>query len=312
MNVFAMTARPNPSLLYRRNDANDIRLGEVVQTAPEQYDSADVVLLGLPQDEGVRRNKGRIGASAAPDAIRQSLYKYVAIDGLRLFDLGNTQLGSTLEATHQTHQDIVQQVLRDGKTLVVLGGGNDTSYPDCSALSLKTNGNLLAFNVDAHFDVRADAVRNSGTPYRQLLEEGLITSGSFYEIGYQPFANSSTYVNYLAEKGVRTFALDTVHETGLTVLLQNLLHQHDETAVFWGLDMDVVRGADAPGVSALNPTGLTGAEFCQIGRIAGAESRTRILEITEVNPAYDVDGLTCRLAAAAVWYFLATRGNNPD
>jgi arginase family enzyme len=31
---------------------------------------------------------------------------------------------------------------------------------------------VLALNVDAHFDVRADSPRNSGTPYRQLLEEG--------------------------------------------------------------------------------------------------------------------------------------------
>jgi arginase family enzyme len=39
--------------------------------------------------------------------------------------------------------------------------------------------NWIAINIDAHFDVRADNPRNSGTPYRQLLEEKLAQSGIF-------------------------------------------------------------------------------------------------------------------------------------
>jgi arginase family enzyme len=57
---------------------------------------AEVVLLGLPQDEGVARNKGRLGAAGAPDAIRQALYKCVALQSVRLIDLGNTRIQPTL------------------------------------------------------------------------------------------------------------------------------------------------------------------------------------------------------------------------
>jgi formiminoglutamase len=309
MTLFAQTTAADPDVFYKRGDANDVRLGESVHTEPDDYAAADIVVLGLPQDEGVRRNQGRVGAKDAPDAIRRSLYKYVTIAGLRLFDAGNTIIQATLEVTHDTHHELVRQILRDGKHLVVLGGGNDCSYPDCAALVMETVGDVLAFNIDAHFDVRADAVRNSGTPYRQLLEEGHISPQNFYEIAYQPFANALTYIDYLAQRGVQAFDLMTVHEIGLDALLHRALSQSRAQAIFWGLDMDVVRAADAPGVSALNPSGLTGEEFCRIGRIAGQEKRTRIFEISEVNPHYDIDDRTCRLAAAAIWHFLAAQAN---
>src|SRR5215510_2704526 len=212
MNLFEQTARINPELLFRRNDVNDVRLGETVLTDPAHYHSADVVLLGCPQDEGVRRNKGRVGAKDAPDAIRRCLYRYVTIEGLNFFDLGNTIIQDTLEATHDAHQEVVRQVLRDGKRLIVLGGGNDVSYPDCSALAIETEGDILAFNMDAHFDVRADEPRNSGTPYRQLLEEGHVKPENFYIIGYQHYANSPTYIRYFEEKGTASSNLYSIHD----------------------------------------------------------------------------------------------------
>lgn len=300
--IFDKTSRPDESLFYKRNDPNDLRLGDLVLFSPDDYEKADIVLLGLPQDEGVRRNKGRVGAKDAPDAIRHSLYKLVAADKLKLFDLGNTLIQASLEETHELHREIVRQVLRDGKRLVVLGGGNDTSYPDCSALAMETEGEILAFNIDAHFDVRADKICNSGTPYRQLLEEGHVQASNFFELAYQPFANSATYIQYLAEKGVRAYDIYQVRAVGIRALLMRLLEHGD--AIFWGLDMDSICAADAPGVSALNPSGLYGEEFCEVARVAALDSRSRIFEITELNPTYDIDERTCRLAAAAIWYFL--------
>ena len=48
-------------LFYRRDDPNDPRLGELVKRDPKDYEGADIVILGCPQDEGVKRNGGRVG-----------------------------------------------------------------------------------------------------------------------------------------------------------------------------------------------------------------------------------------------------------
>ncbi len=305
--IFEHTQRPRNSLFFRHPDPNDLRLGAVVSRNPADYGAAAVVVLGCPQDEGVRRNGGRPGARFAPDAIRQCLYRLAPPPAngrhLQMFDLGNTVIQPDLEATHERHQRIVQQLIRDGKQVVVLGGGNDTAYPDCAGLAAELP-NPLALNVDAHFDVRDSLVRHSGTPYRQLLEEAHIAPQNFYEVGSQPFANALVYRQYLDQKGVRVCDLDTLRAVGIAAFLGRALAESSAGAIFWGIDVDAVQAADAPGVSAPNPLGLTAAELCQIARIAGHDPRSRIIEFTEVNPEYDVDLRTCRVVAAAIFYFL--------
>ena len=291
-------------LFYRRNDPNDPRLGELVKRNPKDYKGADIVILGCPQDEGVKRNGGRVGAKGAPSAIRAQLYKLgvAGLERVKLFDLGDTLTGGNLEDIHERHQAIVRQVIRDGKRLVVLGGGNDISYPDVSGLALE-HPDLAAFNLDAHFDVRADSPRNSGTPYRQLLEEGHLRPERFFEVGYQPHANSSVYVDYLSTLGVGRFSRQQVQTQGIGDLFADLLNV-PATALFWGLDMDVVRAADAPGVSAPNPTGLDGRDLTELAELAGGDKRSRVFEISEVNPEFDVDDRTSRLAAVIIWHFI--------
>ncbi len=196
---------------------------------------------------------------------------------------------------------------------MVLGGGNDISYPDCAALA-KRSGDVLAFNIDAHFDVRPNAERNSGTPYRQLLEEGHLKGPRFFELGSQPFCNAQAHADYLHEKRAHVVALDDLRAKGAARVVRRALREAAAAkAVFWGFDLDVVNAAEAPGVSAPNALGLSGAELCELARLAGAEPRTRIVEFSELNPAFDVDGRTARLAAAAIWHYLAAlAGRDPS
>ncbi|PJF41091.1 MAG: arginase [Phototrophicales bacterium] len=306
MNILSQLVSPEPNLFYKRNDPNDIRLGEVVTVDHRQYAEADIIIIGCPQDEGVRRNKGRLGAAQAPNAIRKAFYRLVAPQPLQLtiLDVGNTPIQTTLEDTHTIHSEFIQKFIADNKQVISLGGGNDLAYADCMGLS-KVVDSVLAINIDAHFDVRADATPNSGTPYRQLLEEGYISPSHFYEVGSVPMVNSAVYRDYLLAKQAHIIELTTLKEQGIQSIFSEIL-KDDAEAIFWGLDMDVVRAADAPGVSAPNPIGLYGDVFCQIGGIAAADQRSRIFEITEVNPYFDIDERTCRLAAATLYQFIAT------
>ena len=54
---------------------------------------------------------------------------------------------------------------------------------------------------------KTHAERNSGTPYRQLLEEGLLRPHRFFELGSQPFCNAQAHADYLKEKRVRVMPL---------------------------------------------------------------------------------------------------------
>lgn len=318
IDIFEVTTRPKPELFLRKNDKNDVRLGEIVSAEAKDYASAEIVILGCPQDEGVRRNGGRTGAALAPEAIRKQFYKLTNFEiSARIFDLGDTIIGKTLEDTHETHAQIVGQILADEKTIVVLGGGNDISYADGRAMS-ETFGveKWLAVNIDAHFDVRADSPRNSGTPYRQLLEENLLKPQNFCEFGWQKQVNSPIYFNYLGEKGVHLISLEKIRKSSNETALNfnsfvktslGISVTESDAKMFFGFDVDSVRSSDAPGVSASSPLGFTAEEFVELAEFAGNNRRTKIIEFTETNPIFDVDDRTAKLAAVAIHRFCAAR-----
>lgn len=306
--IFELTKRPNSDLFFKKNDANDPRLSEIVSIEKEVYENAQIVIIGCPQDEGVRRNGGRTGAALAPDEIRRQFYKLTTFGiNTKISDLGNTIIGNTLEETHDTHCSVVKQLLQDGKIVISLGGGNDLSYPDGKAMA-ETFGteNWLGFNIDAHFDVRADEPRNSGTPYRQLLEENLLKPENFAEMAYQPQAASPVYFAYLRQQGVMTKSLEEIQNSKPAIQnsFEFFIESHKPVSnIFCGFDLDAVRAADAPGVSAPSPIGLTAAEFVALAEFAGSRKETRLIEFTEVNPNFDIDNRTARLVAIAMHRF---------
>jgi formimidoylglutamase len=309
--IFELTTRPDPKVRFARNDANDPRLGEVVRHDQDSYPSADIVILGCPQDEGVRRNGGRIGAAAAPDAIREQFYKLTTF-GIKkkLFDLGNTNINNSLEETHETHFTVVKQLLEDKKRVIVLGGGNDISYPDGVAMAEVFGPEWwIGVNVDAHLDVRIAEERNSGTPYRQLLEEEHLRPNYFYEVGYQTHFASPNYYAYIRDLGVNRISLEMLRsraEADLELkesIKQKFIGHSSSLNSFFGFDMDAVRSADAPGTSAPSPLGLRAGEFIQLVKYAASLANTKIIEFTETNPTYDIDNRTTKLVAIGMHRF---------
>lgn len=309
--IFNQTSRPNPAVFFTCNDKNDPRLGEIVSSDENDYETADIVILGCPQDDGVKRNHGREGAALAPDAIREQFYKLTPFNiKKRLFDLGNTNIAGTLEETHDTHAAIVKQVLQDGKRLIVLGGGNDISYPDCVAMAeVLGPESWIGINVDAHLDVRISEQRNSGTPYRQLLEEGHLLPQYFYEVAYQTHFASPVYYDYIRGLGVNRISLELLRsrEEADVELKENIrqrfIGQSASLNTFFGFDMDAVRSSDAPGTSAPSPLGLRAGEFITLVKYAASLANTKIIEFSEVNPNFDIDNRTTKLVAIGMHRF---------
>jgi len=309
--LFELTTRPDAEVFFSRNDVNDPRLGEVVRSDPERYESADIVILGCPQDEGVRRNNGRTGAAEAPTAIRREFYRLTTLNIKKnVFDLGDVKIGPTLEETHDSMTAVVKQLLFDGKRLIVLGGGNDISYADGRAMAEAFGPEWwIGVNIDAHLDVRIAAAANSGTPYRQLLDEGHLKPDHFYEVGYQTHFTSPVDYEYIRDLGVHRISLELLRSrTEAEVELKEQIRQkfigHSASLnTFFGFDLDAVRMSDAPGTSRPSPLGLRAGEFIQLVKYAASLANTRIVEFTEVNPQYDIDHRTTKLVAIAMHRF---------
>ncbi|MEP7212350.1 MAG: formimidoylglutamase [Acidobacteriota bacterium] len=309
--ISELTTPPKPEVFFSRGDVNDPRLGECVSRGADHYAAAEIVILGCPQDEGIRRNRGREGAALAPNAIREQFYRLTPFNiKKRVYDAGDVRIEGSLEDVHDAHTTLIAKFLRDRKRVIVIGGGNDISYADGRAMADVFGPEWwIAVNVDSHLDVRADKPRNSGTPYRDLLEGGHLLPKYFYEVGYQSHLASPIYYKYLRDLGVHRISLELLRSReAVDIELKEQIRQsfigHSESLnTFFGFDMDAVRSADAPGTSAPSPLGLRAGEFITLVKYAASLANTRIIEFSEMNPKFDIDNRTAKLVAIGMHRF---------
>lgn len=300
--------------------SDDRQLGEVVEFwrgDPGALRNGRAVLVGFPQDEGVRRNRGRAGAAEAPAEIRRWLYRLSPWDGMAdvnlgwspPLDAGNVRTSGTMEDSQEALGEVVGGLLAAGAVPIVLGGGHETAYGHFlgyAAAAVRVG----VINLDAHLDVRPleDGTGHSGTPFRQMLDHpGRWLAGEAYVcLGAQPQAISRAHSLFVRGRGGRIHWAPEVHGT----LTQRFVEERDRLAeagchVYLSIDADAVKAADMPGVSAPNPAGLSGEEVMACARFAGRSPAVASMDIVEINPRLDQDGLSARWAAALVWNFLS-------
>jgi formiminoglutamase len=293
-------------ICQKSHDPYDLQMQDVSLFSIDDLPQATHVVVGCPQDQGVQRNHGRPGAAMAPEAIRAMFYrlKPPANQGsVRLLDLGDIRVDGALEEIHDRLQTVVAAALAEGKKVIVLGGGNDISFADGAAMA-KVFGEIAAVNIDAHLDLRISDCCHSGTPYRNLLDHGLLRPGNLFEVGIQPSANSAVYLGDAMDLGVQVTTLKEVRRQGAGTFFSALLASLHDRALFVGIDMDSVRNADAPGVSAPSPIGFTAEEVLHFAADCHHHRAIGVFEISEVNPKFDRDNCTASLAALVIYTFL--------
>jgi formiminoglutamase len=306
-----------PANLHRSDDP---RLGECVtfwRAGTPELRAGRPILVGFPQDEGVRRNGGRIGAADAPAAIRHWLYRLTPrnavqdadLTALDLLDLGNVRCGSDLEESQQALAEVIAAILTAAAVPIILGGGHETAYGHY--LGYVGAGRQIAIlNVDAHLDVRPliEGRGHSGSPFRQALEHPNqpLPGERFVVLGAQPQSVSRDHQLYVQNKGGIIHWAEKTRDRIETVFREEC----QRLATNWGsvyvtLDSDVACQADVPGVSAPNPLGLSGQAVAACAAAAGACPAVCSFDVVEINPSLDRDGQSVRWAAAVVWHFLS-------
>jgi formiminoglutamase len=78
-------------------------------------------------------------------------------------------------------------------------------------------------------------------------------------------------------------------------------------AIVISLDMDAIQASFAPGVSAPAIEGFQPSEILEMMLIAARDPKMVSLGIYELNPEFDVDDRTARLAATAAFHLLDER-----
>lgn len=302
------------------------RWHEVVRAADPQQahlDDADyrqISLLGFSTDEGVRRNNGRVGAAEGPTALRSALaplalHGPLASGQVRLSDYGDAATeGQDLEAGQAAAaQAILQALDAPGTQLtVVLGGGHETAWSSYqglmrSACMQPRNGRVPRWgvlNLDAHFDLRQESRPTSGTPFAQIAEAEEAAGRpelNYSVVGISEPSNTGALFDRARRLGVRWLTDMDCAESGAIGIAHFIAEFAAELEVLYlTIDLDLLPAADAPGVSAPAALGVDTPLVVAAVRAAAATGKLRLVDVVELNPAYDEQGRTARTAARLI------------
>ena len=303
-NPKSYTGRVSNENLYLHEKISCVAINTV-----ETASKTTIALLGYACDTGVIRNHGRAGAIKGPDAIRKQLGKLPnhLSDETSLSDMGTITCEDTdLEATQQMLSDTIKKLLDTAIFPIILGGGHDIAYGTFNGIRkhLGKSKTIGIINFDAHFDLRSDKNGNtSGTPFYQIASDcnEIDTPFHYLCLGIREDANDSSLFNTAKELDVKFILRDTFrieYHNEINAWINAFIKNVD--AVYVTIDLDGFSSAYAPGVSAPSPMGFTPDVVLASLKTIISSGKLAALDIAELNPEFDIDNQTARLAASLV------------
>ncbi|MCC9067476.1 formimidoylglutamase [Arthrobacter cryoconiti] len=262
-------------------------------------------LLGFCSDAGVRRNLGRVGAAGAPAAIRTALGSLAFHSNRTVTDTGDVVVsGDALEDGQARAGRALTAMLDAGQLTCVLGGGHETafaSYLGVAGTAAVSNGARLGvLNLDAHFDLRDSPSPSSGTPFLQMARA---EAAAGRELNYA--------VVGISEPNNTRALFDTAHQLDVKYLLDEDCSEERAVAfvsaflesvdiLYLTIDLDVMPAATAPGVSAPAAYGVPLPVITAVCRQVVASGKLFHADVAELNPEFDVDNRTAKVAARLI------------
>ncbi|MGS2719440.1 formimidoylglutamase [Paraglaciecola aestuariivivens] len=301
-----------------RTDSEDGQKGlRFHQVVGQQNHQQSCALVGFQCDLGVAANKGRVGSALGPNAIRSSLANLAWHAPCNLFDAGNIKAAHQLADAQDLYAQSIQQSLTKNQFVIGLGGGHEIAWGSYQGLfqhlAKHPNKSIGIINFDAHFDLRKPAPSaSSGTPFRQIAEycQEYDLDFNYVCLGVSEAANTPALFDYA--KQTRTeYLLDTdCTFQAAKHLLEPFLFNIDELYVT--VCLDAFPAYQAPGVSAPSALGISVQMVIDtLHWIAQSQAsfgfNWSLADIAEMNPNFDQDNRTAKLAARLVFEMLKAK-----
>ena len=312
---------------YSKNDILSItkirrfetKLGERIQHLKTDDDwpealgksTAKYVLVGIPEDIGVKANHGTGGADTSWLPFLNSFLNIQSNDflsGESILLLGHFDFGDikyliennaynkdelinayrhAVKIIDDEVEDIIKAIATAKKIPIIIGGGHNNSYPIIKAVSkglykaeVIPLAQINCINLDAHADYRPTEGRHSGNGFRYAEEDGYL--GKYAMIGL--------HQNYLAQNELLeihespfihycTYEDIFIHER--QNFIQAISHATgftEDTYAGIELDLDSIQRVLS---SAHTPSGITALQARQFVNFTATDAKVAYLHICE-------------------------------
>ena len=288
-------------------------------------------IIGVPMDLGA----GRRGVDMGPSAIRiAGLNQAVALLGYQVTDAGNVHVHPP-EAVEEMNPRArylaqiadaaeelagrVEAALEEGALPIILGGDHSIAIGSVAGLASyhrKRDEHVGIIWLDAHADSNTPETTPSGNihgmPLAALLGYGARELTHIAGFAPKVLPENSVIIGarsidpgergFIKSHGIRVFTMSELDERGMAGVIAEAVEIATlNTAGFHvTMDMDFLDPFYAPGVGTPERGGATYREgHLAMEKIADS-GRVLSVELTEVNPVFDVSNQTAQLAVELI------------
>ncbi len=322
---------------HYRKRKGETRLGDTVQTADGDWpallesSTASYVLVGIPEDIGIRANYGRPGATTAFKPVLESLLttqdneffngEQLLIAGeITCNDLQNKaealdprndndllQLYALVNQLDERVTSVVRAIVKAGKTPLIIGGGHNNAFGNIMGCSQALQQSINVINCDPHLDFRAEEGRHSGNGFtyaytnKGLNKYGVVAMHESYNNrqALERFRKEPARLFYISYEKVFVRSECAFEEAVL------------QTISFLGnspcgieLDMDAITNVPS---SARTSSGISPIQARQYVHLAASKLNATYLHIAEAAPVLahrKADNKTGKLIAYLITDFI--------
>lgn len=201
------------SLIRKRQ--NETKIGETIHFCQSDFKidlqnkEVHFVIIGIPEDIGVRANYGRGGANTAFKPALESFLNIQENDFLKgntLFLAGEVnvedltkkslhlniknkdelkELRELVSEIDKRVANVVKQIVDANKIPIIIGGGHNNAYGNIKGSSLALNKKINVINCDPHLDFRPTEGRHSGNGFSYAFEENYLDQYSVFAMHEQ-------------------------------------------------------------------------------------------------------------------------------
>lgn len=301
--------------------SGEIKFGEKMLTIPNGVNTisyiknadAKYVLLGIPEDIGVRANFGRPGAASAwNEAIKSIaniqhnrfckgnqiivlgqmnvLEEMKEVENLNFNNIDDrAKLSQLVQKIDKDVSHIIFSIVKLGKIPIIIGGGQNNAYGNIKGTALAKGKPINAINFDADSDFRILEGRHSGNGFSYAYEEAFLKK--YFIFGIHENYTSKSVLDLIKKTNdrVRFNTYDSINIRKEKNFNQEMIQALEfiKTDSFGiEIDLDAIPNIAS---SAMTLSGFSVEELRQFVSYFGKNKNASYLHICEGAPDLDVD-----------------------
>lgn len=275
----------------------DTQLGKHITVYDEEFpdiSEADMVLIGCGEMRGVGMQHTN---TDSPDAIRAEFYKlFHWHTDVTVADLGNVKCGASLQDSYAALRTVVQELVEQGKKVVVIGGSHDNTLAQYQAYG-SMNRIIDAVCVDSRIDLDMDSVLPADNFLVEMFTGVPNHLRHYTHIGFQSYFMHPQMLETIDKLGFDCYRVGKVKEA--IEEMEPAIRNSD----LFSFDIAAIQYAHAP-ANHITPNGFNGEEACTLLQYAGMSKSCSSIGIYGYIPVQDQHQLTAKQVSHMLWYVM--------